>query len=107
MSVHKPLGSVDLELAVILIMEDSMTVTVQMEQWPQEPILLVISHVLVSMQYYYLTVAEESYISAWLKPVSQFPIVRVHTWKIAAYPLTPATYLCMCIIITLAPFTRY
>ena len=47
MSAHK-LASVDLEPAVIMIMEDSMNVTVQMEQWLQDSILMAVSHVLVS-----------------------------------------------------------
>ena len=46
MSVHKILASVDLE-PVIITMEDSMNVTVQVEQWPQDPILITVSRVLV------------------------------------------------------------
>ena len=46
MSAHQLPTSVDLEPAVIT-MEDSMNVTVQVEQWPQDPILITVSRVLV------------------------------------------------------------
>ena len=48
MNVHKILASVDLE-PVVITMEGFMNVTVQMEQWPQDPTLMALSHVLVSI----------------------------------------------------------